>query len=151
MRRHRFSIALLAAAVIGPAAAAQVPPGWRVTPTDGASIDREIRHGGAASAVVRGTGEITSLRQSVQPDDYKGKRVRYSAWVRTESTDQAILWMRVDGEGPMQALAFDNMSERPITGTNDWRRHEIVLDVPPAATFVIFGILLGGNGRAWID
>jgi hypothetical protein len=43
------------------------------------------------------------------------------------------------------------MQGRPIKGTLDWRRYEIVLDVPPEADVIGFGIVLSGPGRAWVD
>ena len=63
------------------------------------------------------------------------------------------LWRRVDGRdaGPGGMLAFDNMHDRPVTGTTDWARHEIVLDVSEEAEAVFFGMLLNGKGTAWVD
>jgi hypothetical protein len=95
--------------------------------------------------------------QSVQADDYKGKRVRLSGWVKAAGiAEWAGLWMRVDGPAAPgsnfpASLAFDNMQDRPIKGTTGWTRHNIVLDVAPEATFISFGILLRGVGQAWID
>ena len=48
-------------------------------------------------------------------------------------------------------MSFDNMQGRPIKGTNDWTRYEIVLDVPQPATNLAFGVLLDGQGKLWID
>jgi hypothetical protein len=48
-------------------------------------------------------------------------------------------------------LAFDNMQDRPITGTKDWTRYEVVVDVAPEATDIAFGALLSGSGHLWID
>ncbi len=48
-------------------------------------------------------------------------------------------------------LAFDNMDSRPVKGTTDWRRYEVVLDVPEAALRVAFGPVLRGAGRVWAD
>jgi hypothetical protein len=64
--------------------------------------------------------------------------------------------MRIDGRPPSPSelppvLGFDNMQGRPIKGTRDWGRHEIVLDVPPEADVIGFGIVLSGPGRAWLD
>lgn len=50
-----------------------------------------------------------------------------------------------------QPLAFDNMQNRAIKGTTDWKRYEIVLDVANNATAIAFGLLLGGTGQAWMD
>lgn len=79
-----------------------------------------------------------------------GKRMRLSGYVRTEVASHAAIWMRVDGPNN-QTLSFDNMDNRPIVGTTGWKRYDLVLDVPPQATGVMFGIMLAGGGKAWID
>ncbi len=53
--------------------------------------------------------------------------------------------------GTRAALAFDNMKDRPIKGTTEWRKYEVVLDVPEEAEDIFFGFLLHGTGRAWVD
>jgi hypothetical protein len=88
--------------------------------------------------------------QDFRAEHYLGKRVRFSAFVKTEGTqDWAGLWMRVDN-GPKQ-IAFDNMQNRPIKGTADWKKYEVVLDVPQEATGIFFGILLNGSGTVWLN
>jgi hypothetical protein len=58
--------------------------------------------------------------------------------------------MRVDGESP--GLAFDDMQHRAIKGTNDWRKYDVVLEIPNKGNAIFFGILLSGTkGRVWID
>ena len=68
--------------------------------------------------------------------------------------DWAGVWLRVDGpvEGNQpKILAFDNMQDRPIKGTTDWARVEIVLDVPREAKDMAFGIMLSRDGEVWLD
>jgi hypothetical protein len=89
--------------------------------------------------------------QTSKADDFRGQRVRMSGYVRSKDVaDWAGLWMRVDG-AKNEALAFDNMEKRPIKGTADWVRCEIVLDVPGSAQNIAFGLLLTGKGRVWMD
>jgi len=57
--------------------------------------------------------------------------------------------MRIGGTGE-KMLAFDNMRNRPITGTNEWAYHAIVLDVAEIAETILFGILLSLNGQVWM-
>lgn len=57
--------------------------------------------------------------------------------------------MRVD-KVPKQ-IAFDNMQGRPIKGTIDWKRYDVVLDVPQEATGIFFGVLLSGPGTVWLN
>ena len=109
----------------------------------------EIHREGAV-AYLRSDGDpgegFGTLMQQIAPDDYRSKRLSFSAFVRADGVDRGGLWMRIDGPGGQQ-LAFDNMQQtRPITGTKDWERHEVVLDVDQTAQKVAFGILLVGVG-----
>ena len=46
-------------------------------------------------------------------------------------------------------LAFDNMQRRPIKGTKDWTKYEVVLYVPTEATAISYGVLLNETGQIW--
>lgn len=80
-----------------------------------------------------------------------GKRIVYSGYIRTEQvTDgNARLWWRVEGKSGN--LGGDNMQDRGPTGTTDWKRYEIALDVDPKVVNISFGALLSGEGTAWFD
>ncbi|TAH37295.1 MAG: erythromycin esterase family protein [Planctomycetota bacterium] len=102
------------------------------------------RRGSGASAfgVATGTFPVAAAR---------GRSVRFSGWIRTEDLRDGFagLWWRVDG--PTGVLAFDNMEGRGPKGTSDWARYEIVLDVPPEATNINFGVIMPGAGASWFD
>ncbi len=92
-----------------------------------------------------------TLMQMVKADKYRGNRVKMTASIKTENAKQWVgMWFRVDSEKESQ-LAFDNMADRPIRGTTDWMRYEIVLDVDKEAAYLAFGILLSKTGKAWIS
>ena len=58
------------------------------------------------------------------------------------------------GSGSMpapQVVAFDNMGDRLVAGTEPWTQYRLALDVPHNASVVAFGVLLRGSGRAWAD
>jgi hypothetical protein len=57
--------------------------------------------------------------------------------------------MRVDKGAKW--VAFDNMHDRPITGTSNWQECAIVLDVPHDASEISFGVLLDGGGTVWLN
>ena len=62
------------------------------------------------------------------------------------------MWFRVDDSKQKDlSLSFDNMSDRPIKNTTDWKKYEIVLDVPQQAGAMAFGVLLEGSGKVWIS
>lgn len=92
-----------------------------------------------------------TLMQMFKGNAYLGKRVRLSAWVKSENVeDWAGLWMRVDGPGG-KSTAFDNMQTHPIKGTLDWKRYQIVLDMAPDSSALALGILLRGKGKVWME
>ncbi len=51
----------------------------------------------------------------------------------------------------LKGISFDNMQSRPIKGTVDWRKYEIVLDVPQQTAGIYFGVLLAGSGGVWLS
>lgn len=94
--------------------------------------------------------EFAALAQMVKAEAYHGKRLHFSAVVRAADIEnRAALFMRVGGPHG-EILAFDNMRNRPITGTQAWTRHTIVLDVPKEAENIIFGLLLSLQGQVWM-
>ena len=102
-------------------------------------------------------GMTRSVVQWLDATAYRGKRIRYRAAVRTESTTggQAQLWCRVDrkpaANGQTELGGFDNMSDRPIRSP-DWKHHEIVLDVADDATVIAAGMfIIGHKTTAWLD
>jgi hypothetical protein len=41
------------------------------------------------------------------------------------------------------------MDSRPVTGTTDWTRYDIVLDVPSESLDIAFGFFLTQGGKVW--
>jgi len=121
--------------------------------------DRTVFHDGLASVClksiennVNSNYNFGTVTGRMMPDSFKGKRVRMTGWIKTENVNgYAGLWMRVDGQNFGQVLAFDNMMNRPIKGTTDWGKYEVVLDVPNQAVNINFGALLTGKGTLWLD
>jgi hypothetical protein len=91
-----------------------------------------------------------STMQALPADDVRGKRLMVTGYIKTSAiAHYAEYWVRVDG-ADHQVLAYDDMSNRPLSGTADWRAFTIVLDVPASATSVSMGLLLNGTGEAWV-
>jgi hypothetical protein len=137
----------------------QAPDGWWIAgsyPADyEVSIDKTIAHSGQASGSIKSRRDrprgFGTLMQMCKADPYRGQHVRMSAYVKAQDVSNwAGLWMRVDGVAG-KVISFDNMQGRPIQGTADWNRYEIVLDVPAESLHLAFGVLLTGKGQVWID
>jgi hypothetical protein len=138
-------------------AGAASPEGWFRAGSDPSySIERDtvVTRQGSSTGRLASTGPskgFGTMMQSFDPGEYLGKRVRMAAFVKAKDVKSwAGLWMRVDGNSA-QVLSFDNMQDRPIKGTSDWKSYNIVLDVPGEANSVAFGILLDGTGTVWIS
>ncbi|MGQ0702892.1 MAG: hypothetical protein ACT4PM_07135 [Gemmatimonadales bacterium] len=155
MPSHRISI-LMSLSVLPAAVQSQIPE-WSARPDSQSSqiaLDTAVAHGGHASARLSGLSaeDLRVLLQTIRPDSFRGHRVRLTAWVQSDlSSGWAGLWMRMDSETPGEILAFDNMSTRPITTRTPWTRYEVILDVPATTGAIVLGVLLTGQGNAWVD
>lgn len=93
---------------------------------------------------------FATVMQVIKADAFRGKRVRLTGNAKSEQVeDWAGFWMRVDGPKAEQR-GFDNMQDRPITGTTGWTKYQVVLDVPDDSVNIAFGLLLGGPGQVWM-
>ena len=48
-------------------------------------------------------------------------------------------------------MRIDEMEDRPIQGTQDWKRYEVVVSIPKESEFITFGMLLYGRGQVWLE
>ncbi len=74
--------------------------------------------------------DFAAVMQMIKANPYRNKR------------------MRLDG---VDTHLLDNMEDRPIQGTTDWRTYEVVLDVPEQSQAIAFGCLLVGKGQLWLS
>lgn len=119
-------------------------------------VDRNVVHEGKASGYLKSEtilekDEFATMMQQFKADNYKGKRIKLSCFVKSKSVEQfSGVWMRVENQIG-DVLQFDNMNNRPIVGTLDWNYYSIVLDIPKESASISFGILLQGVGEIWMD
>ena len=154
--RIRFAV-MLVTLLLARAEARAGPAGWTLVGTDRSSyaMDRDtlVAHAGKSSGRlmnVRESRGFGTMMQCIDQADYAGKRVRFSAYVKARDVSNwAGVWMRIDG--PSHSLGFDNMHDRPIKGTRDWARYDVVLDVAKEATGICLGLLLDGDGKVWMS
>jgi RNA polymerase sigma factor (sigma-70 family) len=118
-------------------------------------LDPTVMRSGApamlSSSTSREWGKSTMAVQVINPAPFAGKRLRYSAYVKTaELVNWAGLIMVVLGPNG-QVVVSDDMCDRSISQNVDWTKLEIVSDVPADATKMICGSVLYGAGRLWLD
>lgn len=91
------------------------------------------------------------LRQAFESPRWWGKRVRFSAWVKTENVEP-----RAEGAGQPGAALYLSASDTNgpvynsvVTGTTEWTYHELVADIPAGAPYIPIGLSLVGTGQVW--
>ena len=144
-----------------------VPSGWRlvgandgrtgaiaasteISPSGGRAVGL-ARHGGAQRLADK------RLVQKVDAQAWRGRRVRFSAAVRTEVVDAggALLLMRLlpkpdGGESDIfvRALATAASAEAPVRSPQ-WTTMAVEAEVPEAAHSCVLALVMDGNGSAW--
>ncbi|HEX8228700.1 MAG TPA: hypothetical protein VF826_05225 [Chloroflexia bacterium] len=116
---------------------------------DGAS---SLRLEGDTSSSGRGP---THVKQSIQLSGYAGKRVRVTAYVKTEkawrwATIYTDLEDRTDDDASRR-LAHDDLYTRPVPSTCNWTQYSMVMDVPHGNVVLTFGAFIDGGGTLWVD
>lgn len=138
----------------------ELPKNWHKSGSDPGKyemgIDKGAAKDGGNAATIKSIDKDISgfgtLMQSCSPAQYTGKRVRMSGLMRSRDVVQwAGFWMRVDQAGTQKPMTFDNMENRAVKGTTDWKRYEIVLDVPANAGNLAYGALVSGTGQIWFS
>jgi len=85
------------------------------------------------------------------PGNFWAQTVTLTGYMRTQNVSKGFagLLLRVDGNRSI--LAFDNMRNENIHGTNDWSQYKITLPFPDGAKNIYIAGILTGKGKAWFD
>lgn len=129
--------------------------GWKLSNVIHYGIKQDTTQviNGEASALLQSTtaneqDTVGWFSQSIRASAYRELRVRLSAQVKTENVmDQASLFIRID-DSSNQTLVFGS---QPVSGTTDWTKLEIVLQVPQDSALITIGTILNGSGNVWLD
>ena len=165
MKRGFYKCALLVTTTIS-LNLLEIPKGWENrTPPDSYEIGLAKGSGRnkTNAATIRylngNSNGLGVMRQYSLPTPYLGKRIRLSGYIKTKEAESAGFYLRFDRVDEnsskdsvfSEILVLDNMHHRDATGTTDWVRYEIVLDVPADANQMAFGGTLTGKGQMWFD
>jgi len=115
--------------------------------------DTVVVHSGRFSCRIDRTGLGTAGFSTVtfaQDVDFTGRTVELRGWLKREGVAEWTgLWLREDASGG--SVQFDNMQGRGVNGTADWTEFSITLPLDVRARKLVFGALLAGSGRVWVD
>lgn len=128
------------------------PTLWKLMGNNSAKVfsDFNEKQQGKASAVIEseGTEGFRAIMYTL-PNNYVGRKITLSGYLKTENVTDGFagLWMRIDPE-----VAFNNMQNVGLKGTNDWKKYEVTLNMSPENTQqIVIGALLSGKGKIWVD
>lgn len=85
---------------------------------------------------------FVTVMQMISAEAYIGRKIKLSADLSSLDVDWAAIWLRVDGS-EQKTLGFDNMQGRWLRDTCVWQPCACVMDVPPEAESIAFGVMLG--------
>ncbi|MCZ4223847.1 S41 family peptidase [Pedobacter rhodius] len=139
----------------------RMPKGWLFSFDDiqkkayPVAVDSLIKQDGKYSLSIEKKGVESSYGVIDYPvtQIFDGKKIELRAYLKTEgiSAGYAGLWVRID-DASGKVIAFDNMGERGVKGTTDWKQYSIKLDYNSDEIKTLhFGGLLSGDGKAWFD
>jgi C-terminal processing protease CtpA/Prc len=136
-----------------------LPKNWTINhqyPGYSVALDSVNVTSGKYAIAMEFTGDITDYHGfTLQlPHNYEGEKITLSGYIKTENVTDGFagLWLMIDPDPFWKPYALSFMEHNGITGTNDWKRYEITLDMYPEVDNEIeIGGLLSGKGKMWLD
>ncbi len=110
----------------------------------------DLRSGSISSKVENPSrsGTVGYYSVEVKPAHY-GKTGNFSIDIKASNiSGWAGLWIHTADKN-QEILGFDNMQDRPISGTTSWKRYENTIYIPQNARYISFGVLLHGEGQVY--
>lgn len=127
-----------------------IPPGWSWTgdPSYSVAIVDDCRTPDSRCVMLHSQSDrVPSGRgmflQTFDASAFRGKQVRFRAWLRVEAARLPQLFLRVDRPS---GTGFSGYSPRANTEPGDWTVTEIVGKVDPDARRITIGMMVGGIG-----
>lgn len=137
----------------------ELPSGWFnrwSQPGYKLSIDSNIKTGGKFSVSIESdTGRKENSFGCIahwNQINFKGKKVVLKGKMKLENVanGSAGLLLRLDDKNH-NSLQFDNMLQRNISGTIDWKEYTVELPLPEEARNIYYAVIFNGTGKVWAD
>ncbi|MCL5992223.1 MAG: S41 family peptidase [Bacteroidetes bacterium] len=133
-----------------------VLPGYAFKNNFEAEVSTELPKSGNKCFLLRHFSDsldvLGSVMQTIDARPYRGKIVRFRAAVRAEimgPSGSAHLWLRA--HLPDNCPGFEDLGELHPVVVNNWEYYEITGRIDKNAEVLNYGLMLIGNGKAWID
>ena len=127
------------------------PAGWNFP--SNVTIDTGTKYAGASAARIIRTPDSPNAFSGASTTlalDFEAQMIEWRGTIKTEDVREFVaLWLRVDGDRPN--LAFASLQLQKIDGTRDWKEYSISVQMPKDGKQLVFGFLLSGPGKMWVD
>lgn len=136
-----------------------MPKGWSVSHQGkgfSVALDSMNAKSGKYAIAMEFAGDIVDYHAFMLklPFCYDGNKITLSGYIKTENVTDGFagLWLMVEPDVFWRPYEISFMEQEGITGTTDWRKYEITLDLPFEKEYEIeIGGLLSGKGKMWLD
>jgi hypothetical protein len=100
-----------------------------------------------------GGDRYTLLEQYLDAAQFVGQRLRVTGYVKASDVHGvAGLFLRTYGTaGDQSIIDLSNLEGLKVTGTSDWHKYEVVMDVPAGSYAIGYGLSITGEGEVWLD
>jgi C-terminal processing protease CtpA/Prc len=135
----------------------ELPDDWIKWGTSDYSIqtDTSIKYSGNYSVVINplpsSEGKSFGSIAYQLPANYNASSITLTGFMKTENVSEGFAGLLLRVDGATEPIAFDNMQNRNIQGTNDWAQYELTLPFSAEAKKIFVAGLLVGKGKAWFD
>jgi len=163
MRKSVFIFLILAFGIVmlyGSVFAKDImPEGWSKWVQDGndsayeIGVDTKIFRSEPKSYYIKSVTPVSiessaQVVQAIQSDDYRGKRIRLSVFLRGENIkDRGWIYLQASTSKPIRGGADHCL----VGDSPNWINCKIVMDVPQNSKNISYGINLKGGGQIWFD
>lgn len=119
------------------------------------SIDSAVRHEGKSSVLIQAPknkipNSFGCFAYSI-PAIYEGKEIEVRAYMKMDQVSNGPIGLLLRIDGMMGSLQFDNMQQKNIQGTSDWKQYAVKLPLSVDAKTIFIGAMLSGTGKLWVD
>lgn len=129
------------------------PVGWQSYGVDDnqISVDQTTVQQGEYSLKMTNPSSASKIQNwSVKlPAKYQGEKISLSGYIKADNVRNGVAGFAMSIS---PSIAYDAMQGREISGTTDWKKYQIDLDLQSKrAKEVIFSVFLTGTGTIWVD
>ncbi|MEO1258610.1 MAG: S41 family peptidase [Bacteroidota bacterium] len=135
----------------------ELPNGWMQwgTPNFNLQVDSTVKKSGQQSMLItfKGTSTYNSFGCAAFkiPSAYGGKEITLEGYMKIENVEDGVAGLVLRVDGPDNIIGFDNMQDREINGTIDWKKYTTTVTFSSEATNIFVGGIVNGTGKAWFD